>query len=102
MADVLEKMVINLLKNMGFDPQMLKKEVETRVNIFEDNITRLNAHLGAINSRLENIEKHLGIEKTNGVETNDAFRNEDDRRLASALGYVGEPKLSSEYEGPTG
>ena len=101
MSDMLERMVTNLLKNMGFDPNMLKLEVEGHIKTFEDNITRLNTHLGAINSRLENIEKHLGIEKANGVAANDPNGSENLDRLAIENHSLGEPKLSAEYEGPT-
>ena len=101
MSDMLEKMVINLLKNMGFDPQVLKNEVESRVNTFENNITRLNSHLGSINSRLENIENHLGIAKPNGVTASDANGSENTQRLAIENPIIGEPKLSAEYEAPT-
>jgi hypothetical protein len=100
MSDMLEKMVINLLKNMGFDPDMLKNEVQSRVVAFENNIHRLNSHLGTINSRLENIEKHLGIEKLTGVTANDANGSEDNQRLAIEGPIIGEPKLSPEYQGP--
>lgn len=96
---MLEKMVINLLKNFGLDPQVLKKEVEGHVKIFEDNIQRLNIHLGAINLRLENIETHLGIAKPNGVAAND-HASETVERLAIENHSLGEPKLSSEYEAP--
>lgn len=100
MSDMLEKMVINLLKNFGLDPQVLKEQVEGHVKIFEDNISRLNIHLGAINSRLENIEKHLGIEQTNGVAANE-YDNTPRERIAIENQSLGEPKLSAEYEGPT-
>jgi hypothetical protein len=100
MGDALERMVINLLKSMGFDPQMLKNEVETRYKIFEDNITRLNSHLGAINSRLENIEKHLGIERPEGMTANDANGSANNQPLAITNQSLGEPKLSPEYSGP--
>jgi hypothetical protein len=105
MSDMLEKMVINLLKNMGFDPQMLKNEVESRYKTFEDNITRLNFHLGTINSRLENIENHLGIASVSPassgkVTANDTNSSEDNHPLAIEGTGIGEPKLSPEYEGP--
>jgi hypothetical protein len=101
MSDMLERMVNNLLKNFGFDPQVLKIEVEGHIKTFEDNITRLNIHLGAINSRLENIENHLGIARSNGVAANDPNTSENIDRLAIENQSLGEPKLSAEYEGPT-
>ena len=52
---------MNLLKAAGFDPAMIQREVVSRVNEFERNVTLLNASLARIDARLERIEIHLGI-----------------------------------------
>lgn len=51
-----------IFKALNLDPEKVKQEFTAKVKGFEDNFNLLVAHSQQVNSRLANIEKHLGIE----------------------------------------
>lgn len=100
----METMAINLLRAVGVDPEMLKREFSTRVEQFEENIKRLNEHLTQINSRLKNIEDHLGIvgKEVTANDTGNTSENRENQNAGISRDGIGnsEPRLDPSYNAP--
>lgn len=62
----IENMILNMLKGMGFDPEIVKNETLKRIQNFENNVATLNGNMEIIANRLAAIELKLGIENGNG------------------------------------
>lgn len=52
-----------LMKNLGIDPEAIKKEMMRTIGEIQSGLQSLNTSLTTINARLERIEKQLGIEQ---------------------------------------
>lgn len=61
-----EMMLNSLLKATGFDPSVLKSQIEQTINGFEMATKLLQQRLDQIDARLERLEIHLGISHPQG------------------------------------